>query len=454
MVLVPLLTAGLWAAAPSPEGIVVPEQLFTDLDALLKKAVQQSPQMLRRALDLEIAENDRITAQSNLLPSASGYYSYYKSKDRQATLYDNPAQSYNPAPYTLTKTPYAASVSQPIFYWGERRNYARIGEIRKLVAEGQYREGYRQLAQALRAEYLRLIVLKITAQRARYNQEYISNQLKQDEERLLKKVISEAAIFGARINAERAQIAMDRADTELAAAAHSFARLAGLGAGFSEKDVPDKFPEVTYTPAAVDRLMAGFLAQKDPPTTDAVTLREQLKIENLNYQINRTRLWPKFSATVGMSQDEQQNYFGGGGKYTNRSIYGGLTVNWTIFDGFAAGAATRNSLARRRQLENDYLQLTEKLAEDVQSSAKQIGFAAREMAITDRLLIASEGNVRAKEEENRRGVSSEAEVGLVKLALYDAQFNAYNARRSYLVTVGDFLGMTVEDPVLANLSVK
>lgn len=449
-----LFTAARLAAVSATSEIVTPEQLYPQLNDMLRQAVTQSPRMLSRALDLEIAENDRIAARSGLLPSISASYSYYKSKDRQALLYNTPGGSSNPDPYTLTKTPYSASLSQPLYYWGERRNGATIGEIRKQIAEGLYRDVYRQLVQMLRAEYLRLVILKINAQRARYNQEYTGKQLAQNEERLLKKVVSEATMFGERINAERAQIATERADSDLASATRSFARLAGLGSSFSESDIPESIPEVRNGATGVSQLMAGFLSQKDLPSIDAAILRQQLKIENLNYEISRTRLWPKFSLNLGMSQDEQQNYYGTGGKYIVKSLYAGVSVNWTIFDGFASGAAVRSSLARRRQMENDYRQLTEKLGEDVQSQAKQIGYAAREMAITDRLLVAAEGNLRGKEEENKRGVSSEAEVGQMKLALFDAQINAYSARRSYLYSLGEFLGLVVEDPVLANLPNK
>jgi outer membrane protein TolC len=155
-----------------------------------------------------------------------------------------------------------------------------------------------------------------------------------------------------------------------------------------------------------------------------------------------------------MSQDEQNNYFGSGQKYKVTSLYAGFSINWNIFDGFAASAAARNNLARRRILENDYRQLTERLGQDAQTQVKQAEFAARDMSITDRLLVSGEGNLRAKNEEFNRGVRSEAEVNQAKLSLYDAQINAYSARRSYLLSVGDFLGTVMEDPVLANLATK
>lgn len=446
--------ANVWAVSPAVGGLPLPEATFPGLDSILKQAVRQSPRMLNRALDLEIAENDRIAARAALLPSVSASYSYYRSKDRQATLYETPNTPNFINSFTLTKTPYAASVSQPLFYWGERRNGARIGEIRKSITEGQYRDGYRQLAQTLRGDYMYLVVLKVSAQRARFYRDFVNSQLQEEEQRLLKKVISEADIFTARITAERAQIALERTESALESAIRSFARLAGLGASFSEQDIPDGIPVIQSASGVLDPLTADYLKQSELPNPEAFSLRQQLKIEELNYKNARTRLWPKFSLTAGASQDEQHNYFGSGAKYKNSSVYAGISVSWTIFDGFASGAAVRNSLTRRRQMENDYKQLTERLTADTQAQARQVGFAAREMSITDRFLASGEGSLRTREEEFRRGVRSEAEVSQARLNFFDAQINAYSARRSYLLALGDFLGLIVEDPVLANVSAQ
>ena len=448
-----MIASGLWAAELAAQDIVTPEQLYPQLKDILQQAVVQSPRMINRALDLEMAENDRITARANLLPSVSASGSYYRSKDRQQLLNPNVVSASAPAFY-VTKTPYSAAISQPLYSWGERRNLARMGEIRQSIAQGQYRDGYRLLAQTLRGDYLRLIVLKLSAKRAHFSQEMASSLLQQDEERLLKKVVSEAQLFGTRIYAERAQIALEQADSSLENGVHSFGRLSGLGKAFTEKDIPDSVPVVAPAAAGLDQLMAGFLAQKELPSLEAATLRQQLKLEDLTYKNSRTRLWPKLNASAGLSQDEQLNYFGSGAKYRSSSLYAGISVNWTIFDGFAAGAAERSSLARRRQLENDYQQLTERLAEDAQSQVKQIGYNARSMSITDRLLNSAEGNQLDKMKENARGVASETQVNQAKLELFDALISAYSARRDYLINVGDFLGLVVQDPVVANVANK
>lgn len=440
----PFVAVSLWAAPPAVNELTLPERILPQLDGILRSAVQQSPRMLSRALDLEIAENSRIVAHSNLLPNAYGTFNYYKASDDRADLSGR---------HDVTKVAYYFTLNQPLFHWGERRNNDRIGAIQLTMSQGLYREGYRLLAQELRGSYMRLIVQKVAVKRSHFYLEYINNQLKQQEERLAKKVISEVEIAAARLAAEQAQIAMERSEFDFQTAKASFARLAGLGV-MADDAIPDTIPVAAYAGSACDQLLAGFLAEKDPPTNEAFNLRHQLEIENLTYANAKTRLLPKLSAVLGTYQDEQNYSLNVAQKYQVNSIYGGLSVSWSIFDGFAAGATERSSLARRRQLENDYRQLTGRLAQDAQIQAKQINFSARNMSIYDRFQVSGEGYLKTMQDDFSRGLKSEADVSLAQLSLYDAQINALNARSDYLYKTGDFLGMIMEDPILTNLGGK
>lgn len=428
----------------------MPEQLLPDLDAILKKAVQQSPRMLNQALNLEIAEAGRVAARASMLPNVSGYASYQKSQDRNSYLYDVPNSSTTNS-YSVNKTPFGVTLSQPIYHWRALENSARIGEIQQHIAHGQYREAYRALAYQLRADYTYLIVMKKSAARAAFNLETVSAAAKQAEDRLAKKIISEAEIFSVRINLERAQIAAEQTAFDFQSAIRSFARLAGLGAEFTEASIPDSIPQAAYDGSALNQRLADFLGQKEPLSTDAYLMRQNMEIERLGYRITRTRLLPKFNLTVGMYQTEDDNYFGIGAKYRVTSTYVGLGVSWNVFDGFSTEAAKRTSLARQRMNENDYRQLTERLGQDAQTQVKATEFAARNMSINDRLLLSGEGNLKAKTEEFGRGVASEAAISEARIGLYDAQINAYLSRRLYLLNTATFLGTIMEDPVLANL---
>jgi outer membrane protein TolC len=335
----PLLACCLQAVSPAISEIPLPEKIYPGLDAMLRSAVLRSPRMVSRSIELEMAENDRIAARSNLLPTLSGYYGYNVVSQKQL---QQPAS-------TSVKTPYSLTLSQPLFFWGERNNNDKIGAINLKISQGQYRQGYRLLAQELRSSYLRLIVQKLALKRARFYQQYVSNQLKLQEDRLLKKVISEVEISGARLNAEQAQISLERTEFDYANAKLSFARLAGLDT-IEDEAVPDEIAVTAYAPGPFDQLLSDYLAEKEPASVEAFNLRQQIEIANLNYANAKTRLRPKVSAVAGLSQDEESNYLGGGIKYTYSSQYVGLSVNWTIFDGFAAGAATRNALTRRRMM--------------------------------------------------------------------------------------------------------
>ena len=199
-------------------------------------------------------------------------------------------------------------------------------------------------------------------------------------------------------------------------------------------------------------MLAGYLAQKDPPTIEAVNMRRQLEVQNLNYKNSKTALRPKFSFATGVTQDEQSFTLNVAQKYKVNSIYAGVSMSWSVFDGFSSRAATRSALARRRQIENDYRTLTEQLSVQAQSQVKQINFSARNMSITDRYLDSGEGNLRSRQEERSRGVRSEAEVSQAQITLFDFQINAINARSDFLIKTSDFLGTITEDPVLANIA--
>jgi outer membrane protein TolC len=445
-----LFSASLRAEAPAAKDVGLPESLFPELNAILKQAVSQSPTMLKRALDLEIAENSRIAARAAILPSVSSYGNLNRSKDTNKYIYTT---SSNSTSFWTTTTPYALTISQPVFYWGARRNTVRAGEIEESIAKGQYRDGYRQLAQTLRTNYLQLIVQKLSVKRAAFYLEFAKNQRVLNEARLAKKEISDAQFYAVRLAADQAQITSERVQFEYEMAKASFARLSGIPV-LSDDAIPDQIPVIPYAEEEFNRLLSGFLNQKEPPTSEAETARKRLEIQNLNYASAKTRLRPTVSFNTGVSQSVQHNLYGTIDTYEVTSVYAGIGVSWTIFDGFYNRSVVRNALAQRRQMEVDYKDLTERLAQQAQTQVKQLNFAARTMAFADRALTDGQGGLKDKQGDFTRGTVSEADVSQTRIAVYDAEIYAYNNRIDFLSRVGDFLGTVVKDPVADNLENK
>lgn len=443
LVLLALVLPSAIGAAASAESLPLAERVFPSLDPILRTASAQSPRMLTRALDLEIAENNRIAARAGTLPNIGGNFRFVEARDDRADLTNS---------VRVQKSYYDFGINQPLFFWGERMNTKRIGEIQQAITQGNHREGYRALAQEIRSKFTTLIMLKAQVQRWKEGLAHAKQQETFGQERLAKKVISEVEMSPLRLAAELAQINLDRSEFDYDSAKDSFARLTGTPR-LRDDQVPDDIPTIPHHQAAINQLLAGFLGQKEPASNEAVVSRYNLQIAELTLKNEKTRLRPKFSFIAGVNQDEQAYTINAAQKYRVNSFYAGVSATWTVFDGFASQVAKRNAIARLRQAELDHAELYHRLGQQAQTQARQIEFAGRLMSIANRSLASAEGNVHAKTTEFQRGLAAESDVTLARLALLDARIATFNTRSEYLWRVADFLGTLSQDPAAASLSV-
>jgi outer membrane protein TolC len=198
-------------------------------------------------------------------------------------------------------------------------------------------------------------------------------------------------------------------------------------------------------------MLADFTSHKELDTYSLRNLNDQIEVEKLTYQNTKTRLLPQFNFQIATSQDQTSYTTNIAAKYRVTSIFTGFMVNWSIFDGFATRGAMASSLARLRQLEQSYKDMSANLADQARSQLKQVGFARRGMEIANRLLESSAGALRDRKADATRGLASEADVNAFQLSYQEAQLNAFSARFDYLIKTGDFLSTMLKDPALANL---
>ena len=427
------------------EQVPLPEHSLPGLESLLEHAVQQSPRMLNQALNLEIAENDRIQARANLLPSVGGTYRDNQARDQRAD------QS---GTLNVRKVYYDLSINQTIFSWGERGSYARMGEIRQKIIQTQYQEAYRILAQEIRARYLTLITQKINLERTRFNNKLVQEQLRLAEDKLVKKQFSDLDMFAPRLNAERSLIDLERNEFDFNNARLSLARLAGVP-DLSDESIPEDVPvPARYDAVVFNQLVGDYSQQKDLPTPEAKLMLRQLDLDQLDYKVASVRLRPKLSFNAGLTQDEQAYSLNVAQKYQVNSKYAGIAVSWSIFDSFSSAAATRTALARRRQHQNDYLEMHARLLQQAEMQNRMLYFSARNLSIQERFLDSAYGNLRTKQEEFKRGLISETDIGQVQLYLYDTRIGTSSARADYYQKVVELLGTLNNDPAIAYAPIK
>jgi outer membrane protein TolC len=431
------------AQAPTDESLPLPENYFPGLAKLLDAALTQSPRMIARNTDLVIAEADRISTRSAQLPTFGGYGSWYPwTRDKRGDLVTANTS-------TGHKLGYNVALNQPLWHWGALRDNTRVAELRQKMSQGQYAEGYRVLVQEIRGQYLLLIIKKAGLARTKFNQKIADDALALARSKQEKHVIAEADLFGPTIAAEQARLGTDRIQEDFEAARAALARLTGQPP-LTDDQIPDEIPPITPAASSVDAIAQKFTARGEISSYAIQTTKRQIEVENLSYKITDKRLWPKFNAVAGVSQDEQI-YAAFGLKYNVLSYYTGLTASWTLFDGFATRGAKAASLARRRQLERNLADQKADFVQSIRSQQRQIEFSARNLAIVEKLLESSKSGYEIAQEDLKRGLLSDATLDNNRLSYMDTQINTYLARDEYIMKVADFLSTTQQDPALAKL---
>lgn len=424
------------------DNLGLPERTFPQLEQILERASKQSPRMLLRNLDLVAAEGDRVVARSGLYPTLGGYFQYTYAQDKREDVAGT---------LEVNKIAYNLQITQPLFYWNERRNSARAGELRKKIAEEQYQAAYGLLAQEIRTAYLRLIVTKAGAKQAIFNREVADANLRSAEDRRAKNTISDAALFDVGIATDQLRNAAEAADSDFLLAKSNFTALTGE-APPSDDQIPDEIPFQESSQAGVDRLAAAFLAQPEAETRTSRIYRQQTEVDDLNYRNTKKRLLPKVSGIAGLSQDQQSYTINSAAKYSLQSQFIGVSVSWTIFDGFATRGAIASSLARKRQSEAILKQYNDTLGASVQNLVRRIAISYRQMNIADRLFDGRRNFLKSRKDDFVRGDASEADVNAAQLAYNNAFSNAMASRSSYMLQLGDLLALVSEDPAVNKVS--
>ena len=435
------LLSGLTTFAAINDSIVLPEDVFPQLKPIMDAAVTRSPRMILRSLDVEVAEGDWIQAKAGLMPSLSSYYQASKAKDVREDVSGTLATD---------KVYYNLTLSQPLFHWRERRNNARIGELRRHIAEGRHTEAFRVLALEIRSTYLQLILMKIRVANARNEQRLAEDALRLAEEKLAQKVTSEGEIFQTQIAHEKARLAAEYADLDFLRLKQVLASLTGQPV-LADNLIPDEIAGLPSSLEGVSRLLASFLSMDEPDIPQMMILRREVEAGNLTYANQRKRLLPKLNFVAGVSQDEQSFTTNVGLKYGVQSRFAGLTVTWSIFDGHATRGAVMAALARKRQAEVGYQEFKDTIDQEVQRSSKKEELAFRQMQISNRMLVSANDFLVYREGDFKRGQASETDIASAQANYRNMVAAAAESRYEYLMRLAEFVSLVGAAPATANL---
>lgn len=440
-----LLSIGFWVwgaagRASETRTTPLPEEMFPELKGILQAALQQSPQMILKNIELAQSEAARMTAVAQMLPSVGTSVSYNVSDAAVSSNTDVTSRS--------SGIFYSATLNQPVYRWGTLQAQAEAAKIQLNITRRNFAEAYRQLALSIRNQYLGLVYKKIALRNAEAARERAAYSLSLEEAKLQYGRISQSEIIAPRLEMEEARLRADKAAEDLAAAKRSFSRLTGLPEP-ADDSIPDKIPQVSYDPAATTALARAFLGERWESSPAIQSARDWVRVAELNYKVAKYRLYPMFSFGASISQTNSTTASENSVSQVGvLSQYLGVTATWTIFDGRATKAAQTSARANQRYYERQLQNQTDALIDQVRAMEKQLGFSHRALQLAEIRQAQAESAVRQRQDELQQGLSSQVTLDAALATQDSYTLNLLSQRLDFLSRWSEFVSTTDTDPVL------
>jgi len=424
------------AALPAP----MPEDIFPELKPILQTALQQSPTMIQRNLELAQSEAAQIIAQAQLLPIVGSGISY--TVNEAAVSSDTSVSSRSNGFY------YSVTVSQPVYKWGTLMAANNAAKIQVAISKRNYADAYRTLALTIRNQYLGLVAKKISARNAAAAQERAQYTLSIQEDNLKQGRISQSEILQPRLALEDARLVSDRYAEDFVQAKRVFARLTGQPE-LSDDRIPGEIPNLAFEPGRATAMLQQFLASDWERNLSVQMARDWVRVSELNYKQAKYRLYPMFSFLGSIAQSNSTNASTSSVSQVGvLSKYVGISASWTLFDGRATKGAQISARANQRLYERLLQNKSDEVLDQARSLEKQVGFSYRALTLAETRNAQNENIVKARQDEAKQGLASQVVVDTAIAQLDYSRLSVVNQRLDFLARVSEFSSLVGTDPVL------
>jgi len=420
----------------------LPEKALPELREILAKAMIYAPRAIDSGLNLEQAGTSVKIARSPMLPNASGYFNTGAIYERYQYPTSNTSSS-----HLIQALTYNAGVSQPIYRWGALKKGFQSAQLQRAIAERNVGETRRLLAIDVRRSYFNLIV----ANKAREIEAVGLANLEQERAFLKQQAadgfVTQGIADFATTQINDYQLQMRRSENSYQAQWTAFRQLTGIENLQPSDALPKEIPVIATKLGDVVKNLSNQPGDYRPASL--VNADDNVRSEQLNYEIVKTRLRPQLSASLSASQDNRtpdNNSLGQ--KQLVTSFYAYATVNWNIFDGFTTQALKQSSLIRLRQLKNSREQAERDYHESLKNQADTLSINWESLQRTEEGLSSARSNVETLQKDYEAGFGPKKVWDDAKLAADNALQAANNARADYYMQIVNYLSLRGKDPVV------
>ncbi len=400
----------------------LPEDLIPQIRGVVAAALEGAEPMLQRQYMEEESGGRRISARSAVLPSFRSNVAFRQEKDLDSA---DSSGFENRVVYNVT-------LSQPVYHWGTKLDEKELGELQYEMEQLSTAIVASSVVAQVRRDFMNLLVAKQKLSRVQVDLELAKSQLEFQKSQVEAGAESESSLDRFELGLERKSLQALREESEWEFRLGELANFVSMEPSELDGLVVGVVPQcIILEQEEIDSLVAYY--------DEAVAADERIQQGEIDIEVNKRRLdiakkslLPKIDAQIGLSSNALDL---DGTRREQEYSYVGLSVGWTVFDGFRKKGQTMEALSRLNRAERAKRIGKERLVLSFDRLLRRLSIEARALAIEERVLqgaLDELDDVKRAVAEQRSPVSAEQKA---QRDYDNALIRTQGSRISYLDTL-------------------
>jgi len=162
---------------------------------------------------------------------------------------------------------------------------------------------------------------------------------------------------------------------------------------------------------------------------DYIGAKRSYDASDASVRIARAGYFPSLVANAGISGNNEK--FNDVLSY--KSLYWGLTLRWTLFNGFSTNMDIENAAASRRNAELSIVQAERDISVEVKKGLLDLDAAMKQYEVSQKALISANEDRKIAEERYNLGAGTLLDLLVANANLVNAEANSVNASYNYVI---------------------
>lgn len=162
---------------------------------------------------------------------------------------------------------------------------------------------------------------------------------------------------------------------------------------------------------------------------DLLGAKENLDASSSGVTIARSNYFPSLSATAGLNGNNEEF----GRLFDYKTIFWGLRLSWTLFDGFATNQSVQSAVASRRNAEISLAQAERSIGVEVKKALLDLDAAMKQYEVSQKGLVSASEDRKIAEERYNLGAGTLLDLLVANANSVNAEANVVNASYNYII---------------------